>query len=87
MQSNLLLRHDLLVLKKKSASGAAQVPATGAVVTVYVAGPRVHATTVLKGQSYDPRQALLGDLLQVGTTPAQLLVELIDGTTWRNLWS
>lgn len=54
MKSNLLLRHDLVVLKNKSASDVAQVPATGAIVNVYVAGPRVHANTILRGQNMDP---------------------------------
>ncbi len=54
MISNLLLRHDLVVLKNKSATDTAQVPATGALVTVYVAGPRVHTATVLRGQNLYP---------------------------------
>lgn len=54
VKSNLLLHHDLVVLKNKSASDAAQVPAAGAIVKVYVAGPRVHENTILRGQNLDP---------------------------------
>ena len=93
MISSLLLRHDLVVLKNKSATDTAQVPAAGALVSVYAAGPRVHTATVLRGQYLDPpppiiqaipvddvRQTMAGDVLQVGTTATQLTVDSVDAT-------
>ncbi|MBI5708878.1 MAG: hypothetical protein HZC42_01005 [Candidatus Eisenbacteria bacterium] len=93
MLPNVLKRVDLLVLKNKSGTDAAQVPASGATVGVYEAGPVVSQTVVLLGTNtdpppppsqpipvYDPRNVSIGDTVRLGPAGLELGVSDIQGT-------